>query len=156
PGAWRRFAITTRLEIAAPDGQAQAWVPLPSVTQADWISAGDSEWTTNGAAAQKIRDPHSGAEMLHVTWAAGQAAPVVEVTSRVATRDRAINLAGPDDAPALSAAEQALYLGPTEFIPTDGIVRQTADRITDGATTEIAKARAIYEWIVENTYRDAD
>src|SRR5262249_53591253 len=85
-----------------------------------------------------------------------QAAPVVEVTSRVATRDRAINLAGPDDAPALSAAEQAHYLSPTEFIPTDGIVRQTADRITAGATTEIAKARAIYEWIVENTYRDAD
>ena len=155
PGAWRRFEIKTRLEIAAPDGQAQAWVPLPSVTEPDWMRAGGSEWTTNAATADKIRDPRSGAEMLHVTWPAGEAAPMVEVTSRVATRDRAVDLARPEGAPALSAAERTRYLAATELIPTDGIVRQTADRITAGAVTEVDKARAIYQWIVDNTFRDA-
>jgi transglutaminase-like putative cysteine protease len=155
-GPWRTFEIVTRLEIAAPDGQTQAWVPLPSVTESDWIRAGDSTWTTNAATATKARDPRSGADMLHVAWAAGEAAPVVEVTSRVATRDRAVELARPGDAPALSAAERAFHLAATELIPTDGIVKQTADKITAGATTDVDKARAIYEWIVENTYRDAD
>jgi transglutaminase-like putative cysteine protease len=33
-------------------------------------------------------------------------------------------------------------------------VKETADKATKGATTDIEKARAIYEWIVENTFRD--
>ena len=47
----------------------------------------------------------------------------------------------------------ARFLRPTKLIPTDGIVKTTADAITRGAGTDIARARAIYEWIVENTYR---
>jgi transglutaminase-like putative cysteine protease len=46
------------------------------------------------------------------------------------------------------------FLLPTEYVPTDGIVKQTADEITRGASTDVAKARAIYEWIVVNTYRN--
>jgi transglutaminase-like putative cysteine protease len=34
-------------------------------------------------------------------------------------------------------------------------VRETADRITAGADGDLAKARAIYEWVVLNTFRDA-
>src|SRR2546425_950870 len=39
-------------------------------------------------------------------------------------------------------------------IPPDGIVKRTAQDITKGARTDYDKAKAIYEWIVENTYRD--
>ena len=39
-------------------------------------------------------------------------------------------------------------------MPTDGIVKQTALKATAGATTDMEKARAIYEWVVENTFRD--
>jgi hypothetical protein len=39
PGPWRSFAITTRLDIARPAaGPAQAWVPLPSIEEADWVA----------------------------------------------------------------------------------------------------------------------
>jgi hypothetical protein len=31
---------------------------------------------------------------------------------------------------------------------------ETADEITRGANTDIEKARAIYDWIVDNTFRD--
>ena len=34
-------------------------------------------------------------------------------------------------------------------------MKETAAKITASANTEIEKARAIYEWIVENTFRDA-
>ena len=43
---------------------------------------------------------------------------------------------------------------PTNLIPTDGIVRETALKVTKGADTDIEKARAIYDWVVDNTYRD--
>src|SRR4029078_2946503 len=39
-------------------------------------------------------------------------------------------------------------------IPTDGIVLETSQQIVKGHATEVAKARAIYEWIVDNTFRD--
>jgi len=155
PAAWRTFEVVTRLEIASPRGGAQAWVPLPSVNEADWFRSGASTWTTNAARAEKVRDPGSGAEMLHLVWAESETGPVAEVTSRIATRDRAIDLARPGPAAALSAAERATNLAPTELIPTDGVVKQTSDRITAGATSDVAKARAIYQWIVENTFRDA-
>src|SRR5262249_51256079 len=46
------------------------------------------------------------------------------------------------------------YLRATRMIPIDGIVRKTADAITKGAATDLDRARAIYEWIVDNTFRD--
>jgi len=155
PGAWRTFTVVTRIEIADPRGKTQAWVPLPSVNEPAWFRSGTSEWTTNAATAQRWRDPLYGAELLHVSWDDGEKAPMVEVTSRIATRDRAVHLSTSAGVSELSAAERAFHLAPTELIPTDGVVKATADRITAGATSEVAKARAIYEWMVDNTYRDA-
>src|SRR5207247_895997 len=48
----------------------------------------------------------------------------------------------------------ARYLEPTLLIPTDGIVLETAQGITQGIASDADKARALYEWIVENTFRD--
>ncbi len=39
------------------------------------------------------------------------------------------------------------------MLPTDGIVKQRATEITKAAKTDVDKAHAIYEWVVENTYR---
>jgi len=150
PGAWRSFDVTTRVEIAQPQGVNQAWIPLPSFRARDWIRPGQSAWTTNGQ-AKEVRA--GGASLLHVTWAAGMA-PAVEVTSRVATRDRAIDLGKPGQAPALSDAERKRFTAATAYIPTDGIVRETALKAAAGAKTDLDKARAVYEWVVANTWRN--
>ena len=155
PGAWRNFQTVTRLEIAKPGGAAQAWVPLPAINEQDWFRPDGSTWTTNAKTAEIKRDAKYGAEFLHVTWADGEAAPVVEVTSKFATRDRAIDLTKPGNAPALSDADRKLYTQATALIPVDGIVKETSDKITAGATGDIDKARRIYEWIVDNTSRNA-
>ena len=154
PGPWRRFQVTTRLELVAPAGASQAWVPLPSVNENGWFRSNGSVWRTNGTTALR-RDPKYGAEMLHVAWDAGERAPVVEVVSNVATRDRAAEPGQGAGAAPLTAAEQKLYLEGTELIPVDGIVKETADKIVANARTDVAKARAIYEWVVENTFRNA-
>jgi transglutaminase-like putative cysteine protease len=155
PGTWRNFQVTTRLEIAWPKGISQAWIPLPSVNEKDWIRSGDSQWTTNGKAVL-ARDPHYGAEMLHVVWAASEQAQVVEVTSRIATQDRAVDLTKPGKpGNDLAAGERKFNTAGTELIPVDGIVKEASDKITAGKATEIEKVHAIYEWVVENTFRDA-
>jgi transglutaminase-like putative cysteine protease len=155
PGAWRSFEITTRVEIAKPQGMSQAWLPLPSVSQAEWIRPIGNQSRGNAADATVYRDPKYGAEMMHVVWAETQAAPMVEVTSQFATRDRAIDLTKRSQAPVpLPAAERALYTAPTSLIPIDGVVKDTASYITAGVHTDVGKARAIYDWIVDNTFRD--
>jgi transglutaminase-like putative cysteine protease len=155
PGTWRSFEIITRIEIAKPQGVSQAWVPVPSVQEPEWFRPINSDWRGNAASATLHRDPKYGAELVHATWNAGEPAPVLEVTSQFATRDRAIDLTRqPKIAAApLSAAERKIYTEGTDFIPIDGVVKDTSDYITAGARTEVGKARAIYEWIVDNTFR---
>jgi transglutaminase-like putative cysteine protease len=154
PGAWRQFQVTTKLEIAKTEGPTQAWIPLPSVNEKDWFQSNGSTWRTNGKGALK-RDARYGTELLHVEWNGNEPSPTVEVVSNIATRNRAIDLGKPGTPAPLTAAERKLYLGGTELIPIDGIVRQTSDKITAGAKTDVEKARAIYEWVVDNTFRNA-
>jgi len=145
----------TRLEIAKPAGQVQAWIPLPAFSAEDWFKPAGSTWTTNATTAEIKRDAKYNAEMLHVVWGADEKAPVVEVTSKFATRDRAVDLSKPGNVAALSAADHKLYTSATELIPVDGIVKETSDKITAGATSDLDKARRIYEWVVDNTFRNA-
>jgi transglutaminase-like putative cysteine protease len=154
PGEWRRYAVTSRIEIASRSGKIQAWVPLPSVNKPDWFRTLGSEWTSNGAASV-VSEPNYGAQMLHVAWTDATDDCVVEVTSRIATRDRAVDLARPGTPLPLSPAQRELYTRGTDLIPVDGIVKATSERIVAGAETDLDKARAIYEWVVSNTFRDA-
>jgi transglutaminase-like putative cysteine protease len=155
PGNWRNFELLTRVEIAKPTGLSQAWIPLPAFSEPTWFKPGGSTWTTNAKTAEIAKDPKYGAEFLHVVWADGESAPVVEVKSTFSTQNRAVDLSAPGKKHSLSEHERALNLAATELIPTDGIVKETSDKIVAGATTDLDKARAIYEWIVDNTYRDA-
>ena len=152
---WRTFETVTRVEVLKPRGVSRTWVPLPMGEDSDWHKALGNDWSGNAARSQVLRDEKYGTTMLYAEWRDGEPAPVLEVTSRFMTRDRAVTLGKPvANAPTLSAADRAFYLAPTELIPTDGIVRKTALEATKGAKTDVDKARAIYEWVVENTFRD--
>ena len=153
PGAWRTFEVTTRLEIANPQGKTQAWIPAPSVNEADWFKSLDTTFTGNGQASLK-RDAKYGAQFVHVEWKDGEAAPSIQVTSKISTRDRAVDLSKTGNVKALSSAQHKFYTEGTELIPTDGIVKQTSDKIVAGKKTDVDKVNAIYQWIVDNTFRN--
>jgi transglutaminase-like putative cysteine protease len=151
---WRSYEVTTQVEILKPQGISRAWLPLPMIDDTPWQRNHGSQWSGNAARAQIVPDGKYGATMLYAEWNAGM--PVLELTSRFATRDHAVDLSRPrGDAERLGAAEREFFTAPTELIPTDGIVRDTARSATKGARTDVQKARALYEWVVENTFRDA-
>jgi transglutaminase-like putative cysteine protease len=153
---WRGYEVTTRVEILKPQGVTRVWLPLPISDDTAWQRNRGSEWTGNAARAQVVADGKYGATMLYAEWSAETQAPVLELTSRFATRDHAVDLSrARSDAERLTAAERKFFTAPTELIPTDGIVRETATGIVRNARTDVEKARAIYEWVVENTFRDA-
>ncbi len=150
---WRVFDVTTRVEVLQPDGTTRAWLPLPSMQEERWIRNMGNLWLGNALTGRILRNPEYGAEMLYAEWAAGEK-PVIELISRVATRDRAVDLSRSEQVEPLSRAERRLNTKATRLLPTDGIVRKTALGITRGARTDEARARAIYEWVVDNTFRN--
>ena len=159
PGAWRTFELVTRVEVAKPGRAMQAWLPVPAHTDVDWVRPGASTWTSNAPSAVLRRaagakSATSGVDMLHVVWAEGEPAPVVELTSRITTRDRGIDLSKPGKLAPLDAAERERSLAATVLLPTDGIVKETAEKACLGARTDIEKARALYHWVIENSVRD--
>ena len=154
PTSWRRFEVATRIEIAEPSGRTQAWIPLPSINEPDWIRPMGSVWTTNACIATQHRDRKTGTDVLHVEWDADEPKPVVEVQSRFAARDRSIDLTKPGQPRALGTLERAHFTAATRLLPTDGIVKATAQKVTAGAHSDVDKARLLYEWIVDNTFRN--
>lgn len=65
------------------------------------------------------------------------------VDQTVSTRDR-----GADGA-VLPLAEQRFWTSPVESLPTGWIVGETSLKIVGDRTEPRAKARAIYNWVVE-------
>ena len=152
PKGWRTFVLTTRVEPL--NGVTRAWIPLPTFEAADWQRPGTVSFTGNARTMERVRDPKYGAEMLQVEWAADQQTPVVEVATQVQTQSRSAFAAKPEVVAPLSDEERKRSLAGTELIPTDGLVKSTADEIVHGRKNDIDKARAIYEWVVENTFRN--
>jgi transglutaminase-like putative cysteine protease len=151
PKGWRSFMLTARVEPGA--GATKAWIPLPTFEAGDWQRPGDVTWTGNAHTAERVRDAKYRAEMLRVEWAADQSAPVIEVSARVQTQDRSV-APGKGSALPLSETERKLNLAPTDLLATDGIVKETAEDIVTGKKDDLAKARALYDWVVENTFRN--
>ena len=154
PG-WTEYEMTTRVEIAKAAGVTRAWIPVPAVDNGVWQKTLGNSWTGNATRAELATDGKYGVTMLYAEWAPAVASPAIEITSRFSLRDRAVDLSAPrDKSIELSAADRAFYTAPSELITTDGIVRKTALSITKGAKSDVEKARAAYEWIVDNTFRD--
>ncbi len=104
-----------------------------------------------------VRDPRYGAAIAVAEWpegSAGPALPTLEVVTRISTRDRLVDLSGPARGTAEDPVVLRRYLEASDLIRTDGIVESTAREITGAARTDADKARALYEWIVDNTFRD--
>ena len=152
PAGWRTFEITTRVEILKPTGPSRAWVPVPSV-ESEYQKVIGNTWSGNGS-ARILSDGKYGAAMVMSEWSGAEKAPVLEVVSTFATQNRAVDFRKRNPQIKLDAATAKFSVAPTELIPTDGIVRKTAYEVTRGKSTDVQKARAIYDWIVDNTQRN--
>jgi len=150
---WRIFELVTQVEIPAGGKSTRAWVPLPSVHDASWVRPMGNLWRGNTSDAYIRTDPASGVQMLYAEWN-GATNASLELVSRCTTRDRRLDFTKPGKAEPLSGADHARYTRATKLLPTDGVVRETAQRVTRGRQGDLAQARALYEWVVESTARN--
>ncbi len=133
--------------------EARLWIPYP-VSDADQ-QISNLSWRGNFAEAAVYTDRTFGTPMLYARWDKGVKERTLQL-SFDAERLELIKRDFPAQQAAYDPRDFALYLAPTKLGPIDGEVRKLADQITAGKTGILAKARAIYDWTVDNTFRDPD
>ncbi len=155
----RKFEVTTRIEVLNASGPTRVWAPVALERATPWQRTLANRVDCKGGAVKtEASAGGSSPRMIAAEFPAG-VKPVLSIAATVETRDWTVNVGSGDlrrggAARVARPANVGEYLRPTKYIPTGGIVKQTADEITRGAATDVEKARAIYEWIVENTRRN--
>lgn len=151
-GPWRRFEVSTTVNVADPQGVTRLWLPVPDI-DTDWQRTVSHSWSGNAQNVRLAGDPRRGVRLLYAEFAPDVKAPTLVLSSQVQTRNRTVDWAHRNVAAEDPAVLRA-HLQPSELKPLDGIVRQTALGATRGARTDVAKARALYDWVVVNAHRD--
>ncbi len=150
---WRTFEVVARIEVLKPSGTTRIWVPTPLITATPFQKTAANTFECEGGTAKILEQRTEALGIIAAEFPAG-AKPILTLRSRAATRNWAVDLASPDKAREMNASQLSEFLAPTKLLPLDGIVKQKATEITTGARTDVDKARVIYEWVVENTYRN--
>lgn len=151
---WRLYEVTTQVELLKPAGVSRVWLPVPLTVDTDYQKGHGNQWSAEGGTVAYSTDARYGAGIVAAEFPASVQKPVLKLTSRFATREHTVDFSKPSNPWPEDRASLARYVAPTELMPTDGIVRKTAQDITRRARTDVDKARAIYEWVVENTERN--
>ena len=151
--SWRTFEVTTRVDVLKPAGITRVWVPVPLTIATPYQQSLGNVFNADGGTAKLVDDHARGFGMVAAEWPDG-VKPVLTVASRARTRNITVDPTRPSEAGESNRTALARFLEPSALIPSDGIVRDTALKITRGLRTDLEKARAIYDWIVDNTFRD--
>ncbi len=152
-GDWRTFEVTTRVEVLKLSGGTRIWVPTALLRPEPFQKTFSNTFNAEGGAAKIVESKADALGIVAAEFSVG-VKPVLTVTSRIATRNVAVDLSAPGKAQKDDRADLEYFVRSTKMLPTDGIVKTTADEITKGANTDVEKARAIYQWIVDNTFRN--
>lgn len=148
---WRSFELSTTVTPPAGRGATEVWLPVAGL-DTDWQRSRGTRWTGNATTAEIVTDPATGTRMLRAGFAAGEPAPTLTLVDTVETRNRVADwtATGATEDPAVLKAA----LAPSAMKPLDGAVAETAAKITAGASTDVEKVRAIYDWIVATCHRE--
>jgi transglutaminase-like putative cysteine protease len=152
-GEWRTFEVIARVEVLKPTGATHIWLPSALIRDTPFQRTHANKFVAEGGAAKFSTDKPNALGIVSATYPA-KAKPVLTLTSQVSLKNYAVDLSVPGKVPHVSKEELDYFLQPSRYVPTDGIVKETALKATAGATTDMEKARAIYDWVVDNTFRD--
>jgi len=153
PGDWRIFEVTTHVEVLKFSGTTRIWVPTALLSPEPFQKTLSNTFNADGGAVRIVESKPDALGIVAAEFPSG-ITPALTVTNRIATRNVAVDLAAPGKPQKMNGADLQRFLQPTKLLPTDGIVKDTAAEITKGANSDVEKARAIYQWIVDNTFRN--
>jgi transglutaminase-like putative cysteine protease len=145
---WREFEIIYHISMKDSGTPVRLWVPVPQ-DALDYQRVVDLSWRSP-VTTHVMWETASRAPIVSAAWMEPDPAREIDIIAQVATRDRS------GFYPDASHEELAEYLKPTASSPNDGVVLAKAREIVGARTAPLEKARAIYDWIVDNTFRRAE
>lgn len=149
---WRGFRFTYHVELPPEGGPARLWLPMPYGEDCIYQRSMGAIW--NGKADKAAFQPMAGGGTLFYAEWQGKGPRSVTVSTIVKTAERVPELSHYRAAAPLPADAKSNLKASRQF-PTDGVVRSKAQAITKGANGNLEKARAIYDWVVQNARYDA-
>lgn len=159
PAKERKGEVIFKVTIDAPEksNDTRLWLPYPVSDPAQTIE--DVEIDGNFSASGVYRDAKTGSLALYAEWSGPAKERFITFKFKASATERGIALKKDFNAAGELAAipvEVLPYLEPNRFIPTDGKVSEIALDATRGKKGIKEKARAVYDWVVENTKRHPD
>ncbi|MCP3874326.1 MAG: transglutaminase domain-containing protein [Desulfobacteraceae bacterium] len=133
------------------DKTAQLWIPYPITNANQDISNISVKGTMSSSGVYTDRTHEI--PMLYARWENGIKKRTLTFSFNV-TRKEFIHRDFPTKESNWDPADYTKYLSATRLGPTDGEVKKLSDSITLGQKTVLGKAKAIYDWTCENTYRN--
>lgn len=143
---WRSYTLRFEIDLGARTEAGRLWLPIPQ-DMPGWQRVLGFSWDGDAARVSVEHDPVYGARALVAEWT--ESGGRLDAVAKVSVRDREGGTGM-----AVPAAERELYLAPTANMPTDGIVAERATAIIEEIRDPDQQAYKIYEWIVDNTFRD--
>jgi transglutaminase-like putative cysteine protease len=153
--ASRSGVASLEVDLTAQETESatRLWVPYPVSDRNQLVK--DVRIGGDFTSAWVSTDQVHGTPILYAEWPQGAASRKLALSFAV-ERAEVTRRDLPTSEPAWNPGDYAAWLQPTSLGPLDGEVRKLAVKITDGKKTVLEKARAIYDWTVENMYRDPD
>ncbi|MBI4443324.1 MAG: transglutaminase family protein [Acidobacteria bacterium] len=151
----RRVEVILQLRLQAPEQsrKVRVWIPYAVSDENQVIE--DVRITGNHFRQGVYREDRFGNAILYAEWNQPQKERSLTYTFR-AKRKEVRKKDFPSDELPLDRNQWRQFLLPTSLGPTTGRVKERAEEIVRDRRTVLAKARAIYDWIVDNMYRDPD
>jgi transglutaminase-like putative cysteine protease len=151
----RNVEVTIQFNLNAPEDSkdVRLWIPYPVSDENQTIE--DIKVEGNFSNSGVYREGKYGNMALYAKWNNTSKERVLIYTFKVKRKEVA-KKEFPKKELSLSKEEFKDYLNATSLGPTAGKVKELAEKITKDRKTNLAKARAIYDWIVNNMYRDTN
>ena len=152
PATWQTYEVTTVVTVKAATGQTSLWLPLPLNQDTLFQRTLGHSWDGNPKLSSMRRLPDGDLEVFHSEWSDGSEAHF-QIKTMVTTADRHFDITKRTIAP---EREDILRrnLQSSQLIPNDGLAHQLGARIVGRIKDPVAQAKAIYDWVVENTIYD--
>jgi transglutaminase-like putative cysteine protease len=141
------FNVTIRNDTAMI---VSLWIPYPVSNENQKIENVSIEGDYDYSGIH--REAENGNMIIYAEWENPQSYPNLNFSFDVA-RSEVILKNFPEEQ-GLLPIDTDKYLLPTSLGPTDGTVKENSDEITEGKTTILSKAIAIYDYLVEHGERD--
>ena len=159
----RTFVLTATATVPVPPAGTRAlelWLPVPHTDASQDVA----QLKIDSPLPYQIVTGAYGNQLLHLRAAAVPTAPLVVRFTAHITRREHLNLRAGGAAPTAARPakrekpdpDQARWLAPDRLVPLDFTIKQQAQEVVAqaGATTDLERARAIYEHVVSTVAYD--